>query len=335
MIGAWRRLVFVATAAGDPLPLALFRIALGLGALFTVGSVAWSGLVPSLWVDASAGGYRPLGPQHWLVEALGGSNPGVVWALVAVSLASSAALMVGLGGRLAAGVALVAAQALTDANGHAGGSYDQLLTNGLWLCVIAPTTATWSIDAWIRRGSPLAGRPVPAWARLLPAYQIILVYWSTGVQKVSAHWTPGGDFSALYYILQQPTWQHRPMEWVAWIYPLTQVATAATWSWEVSAPLWLLALYYQATRARRGWVRAWFNAWDVRALYAAVGLTFHALLLATMNVGPFPIISLAFYACLWRGEEYRSVVRMAATRGSGADGGSPPAAPTRPPGPPR
>ena len=32
----------------------------------------------------------------------------------------------------------------------------------------------------------------------------LLVYWTTGVQKVSAYWVPGGDFSALYFIGSNP-----------------------------------------------------------------------------------------------------------------------------------
>ena len=86
----------------------------------------------------------------------------------------------------------------------------------------------------------------------------------------------------------------------------------------VLAPLWLLALYFHATRERPGFVRAWFNAWDVRTLYAVIGLGFHAALLVTMNVGPFPIISLAYYTCLWRGEEWRAMLRRSPRPVSGA-----------------
>lgn len=308
MIGVWNRLVAWATAPADPLPLAIFRVGVALGVLTTVGSVVTAGLVEVLWVDVDYGGYRALGRQHWLVDALGGATPDVMWGLVGASLVGAVLMVLGLGGRLTALFTLQVTQALVDANSHAGGSYDQLLTNALWLCVLTPTTATASLDAWIGRGHALSSRAVHAWCRVLVVYQIILVYWSTGVQKVSAYWTPGGDFSALYYILQQPSWQRYPMTWLAWVFPLTQVATAVTWAWEVTVPLWLLAIYFQATRERPGRLRAAFNAWDVRSIYAVIGLLFHAVLLATLDVGPFPIISLAFYACLWRGEEWRSIL---------------------------
>jgi hypothetical protein len=312
MIRGWRRVVDAATRGVDPVPLALFRVGVGLSVLVTIGSVGSAGLVDVLWVDASMGGYRELGSQYFMVDWLGGPSAEVMRGLAWAGMALGVLLTLGLGGRATALAALLTTQSLVNANPHAGGSYDLLLSNALWLCVLAPCTATLSADAWLRHGRPWATRRVYALWAWLVAYQIVLVYWSTGVQKVSAYWTPGGDFSALYYILQQPTWQRYPLDFFAWVFPLTQVATAVTWFWEVSAPLWLVALYFEVTRARPGWVRAWFNAWDVRTLYAVVGILFHVALLLTLNVGPFPLISLAYYACLWPGEEIRSWVGLRA-----------------------
>ncbi len=334
MIGRWRRTVQRMWAPEGGLPLAAFRVLVAVAVLSTVGSAVTHDLIDMVFVDDDFGGYRNLGRGPWLVAWLGGPTPSVVWGLVLGALVSGVALLAGLGGRVTAFLALQVFMALTDLNGHAGGSYDELIKNALWLCVLTPTTATLSADAWILRGRPWRGRPVPAWARAVIVFQIVLVYWTTGLQKVSAYWTPGGDLSALYYILQQPSWQRFDLSFLAWLFPLTQLATFVTWLWEVTAPLWLLALHYRATRIRPGRLRALSNSLDLRTVYVAVGLFFHAALLVTLEVGPFPLISLAFYPCFWTHEELATMARRAG-RALGLTGRSGPGgAPSASPGPP-
>src|SRR5262249_22515372 len=146
----------------------------------------------------------------------------------------------GLGGRVAAFVTLQGYVALHRLDGNSSGSSDLLVTNGLWLLVLARSTATLSLDCKLRTGRFRSDDPIPAFPRYLAVLQLVAMYWSTGVQKVSVYWFPAGSYSALYYILQQPTWQRFSMSWAARIYPITQVATAVTWIWEVSAPALLL-----------------------------------------------------------------------------------------------
>jgi hypothetical protein len=120
------------------------------------------------------------------------------------------------------------------------------------------------------------------------------MYWTTGLQKLSTHWVPGGDLGALYYILQQPTWQRVDMAWLAPWFPLTQVATLVSWLWEVSIPLWAVALVQRA-RGRGGWLdRLW-----VVETYAVVGIAVHLAVTLMLEVGPFSWVSLAFYVALW------------------------------------
>lgn len=288
-------------------PLALVRILLGITVVTTVGSVVWAGLVPVIWHDLADGGMRPLGKGNWVFEALGGVTPANVWRLVAISLIGGSAMIVGVGGRLSAAVTALAFGAVSSLNGHAGGSYDLLIGNALWLCVLAPTTATLALDCKLRTGSWVDDAPRPSWVRWLIVYQIVLCYWTTGLQKLSSHWTPGGDFSALYYILQQPSWHRWDMRWVADIYWLTQVGTAVSWFWEVLAPLWLLAVYYAATRERDGRVRALFNRLHVREIYLGLGVIFHLSIHLVMNVGPFSLISLAYYPAMYSHQELAGV----------------------------
>ena len=139
--------------------------------------------------------------------------------------------------------------------------------------------------------------------------RLVLVYGTTGLQKLSAHWLPGGELSALYYIMQQPSWQRIDMAWLAPFYPLTQAATLTTWCWEICAPLLLLAYVFRSTRTRPGRMRGWMNTHDFRTLYAAFGIAMHLGIFLTMEVGPFTWISLAFYACLWHPDEWTHVWR--------------------------
>lgn len=309
MRGLWGRWVALLSRQEGGDSLAIFRIAVGLVGIYSVATVAWSGMVPVLWMDQKYGGYQEISKSWWLVDQLGGPTPTVIWGLVAVALLSSLLLALGLASRLSAFVALQAFLALTWANAAAGGSYDDLISNALWLLVLADSSATLSLRSRLRTGSWRSDAQVPAWPRYLIIGQIVVVYLTTAMQKLSAYWTPGGDYSALYYILQQPTWQRVDMRWVAPFFPLTQLMTAATWFWELGSPVLLLALWYRDTRTRPGRLRALFNRLDLRALYCAFGVLLHLGIFALMEVGPFTWITLSYYLALWSPDEWRALTR--------------------------
>ena len=309
--GAWLGLL---DRKEDGLPLALVRIFIGLTVLMTLLDTLGAGVAQVAWLDVEFGGYRTLTSNPWLVELLGGARPEVVWPLFWVAVVSSVLLVLGVGGRLTAFVCLQSFYGVVGLNMHAGGSYDELLSNALWLLVLAPATTTHSVDCKVRTGSWVSHEPVASWPRYLFILQLMLCYWTTGLQKVSAYWTPGGDFSALYFIFQQPSWQRVDMRWVAHVFPLTQVATLVTWLWEVSIPLWVLAYYYRLTSERDGRLRAFFLRYDVRTLYAVVGASFHLVVHFTMNVGPFSYATLAFYPALFTAVELRAAASWARSK---------------------
>lgn len=298
----------------DALSLALFRIAMGSGAFYTVFSAVWAGVVPLVWIDLDHGGIRDLGAGPWLVAMLGGPTPGVVWPLIGLALTSAVFMTVGLGGRGVALATLIFTDAVTTLNGHAGGSYDQLLTNGLWLCVLAGGGKTLSIEARLRTGQWAPEVPVVAFPRWLAAYQLVLMYGMTGIQKVSAYWVPGGDASALYYIMQQPSWQRFDMSWVAWLYPLTQLSTVVTWFWEVLAPLWLLALWWSVRPESRTGLAALSNRIGLRWIFLGIGIVMHVVIFLTMDVGSFTYLSLGFYAVMVHPWEWRQLGAWLAAR---------------------
>lgn len=312
---AWSRLVRWLDTREPGEPLALLRIATGCNVFAAVASVALPGLVPILWLTPEHGGIRMLPDKgSWLIGLLGGPTPTVVWPLVALTLAASALLAVGWASRIAAFVALQGFLALAWINGDAGGSYDPLITNVLWLLVLAESDATLSVRSKLQTGAWSSGRAVTAWPRWLVVLQLLVMYCSTGLQKVSAAWVPGGESDALYYILQQPSWRRFDMSWVAWIYPATQAATLSVWLFEVFAPLLVLVLWFRSTRTRPGVLRAVSNRLRLRDAFAAYGVAMHLGIHALMAVGPFSLVSASLYLCLFTGDEWRALGRRLAAQ---------------------
>ncbi len=309
--GFWGRWAALLAERETGTSLALFRIGCGLCILYAIGSVVLAGMVPVIWLGPADGGLATEINGSRLFQWLGGVHPGTVWVVVAATLLLGLLLALGAGGRVTAFLALQGTMALTGLNGNATGAYDWLLTNALWLLVLAGATATLSLDCRLRTGRWVSAVPVSAWPRYLAIYQIVLVYWSTGMHKLSRSWTPADGFSALYYILQEPTWQRWDMTWLAHVYPLTQVATATTWIWECTAPLLLVVLWYRRTRERPGRLRALCNRLPLRGLWMMTGVAMHLGILVLMDVGPFSLVALAYYPCLLRPEEWR----RAAARG--------------------
>ena len=308
----WQRWVEATSSREDATSLALFRIGMGLGVLYTVGTVVLRGLVPVLWIDRDFGGMRDLGEGPWLVAMLGGPSPDVVWPLVIGSLIGGVLLTLGLGGRLMALVTLLVTTNVVDLNGHAGGSYDELLSNGLWLCVLAGGEATLSVSAWLEHRRWWPSVEVVAFPRWLAGWQLVLMYGATGLQQVSAYWVPGGESSALYYILQQPSWHRTDMSWIAYVFPLTQLATTITWIWEVTAPLWLLAVWWAAQPKPVGRLAAWSNQIKLRWIFMGIGLSMHLVIFVTMDVGPFSFLSVAFYTVMVHPHEWRALPSLLA-----------------------
>lgn len=286
--------------------LALLRICMGLVLFMEVGTVWWADLIDVLWFGIDDGGYRPAGTTgSWLIKRLGGPSPAVIYGLIATALVGASGLVLGVLPRVAAFLGLQAFLALGWNNVHAGGSYDPLITNILWLLVLADSGSTGSVTAWRKTGRWWPDTQALAWPRYLVVGQMVTLYTSTGLQKVSATWVPGGDLSALYYILQQPTWQRFDMSGAAWVFPLTQLVTLLTWIFEVGAPILVLAFWYRATSTRPGRLRAWFNRVDLRAIWLGFGAVMHVGIMLLMDVGTFSLVCLASYFCFFHADELR------------------------------
>jgi hypothetical protein len=279
---------------------ATFRIAVALVILYSLLSIGLHGLVEVLWVDEAYGGYRPL-PGNWVHKLFGGVTPGVVWTLYTCSLLGAVAMAVGIGGRIPIVVLVVGYGPMAMVNSGAYGGYDMMISNALWLLLLGNATATLSLDCRRHTGQWTSDELVSAWPRYLVIFQLIVIYTCTGLHKLSADWVPGGTHAALYWVFQDPTWTRFDLrDLSARLYPLTQVGTAMTWFWEVSAPLLLLVYYFRDTADRGGRIRRAFNRYDLRKPWAAIGVALHLGILVVLNVGPFSFISLAYYVCIFR-----------------------------------
>jgi len=298
---AWRAWVALTSEREPALVLALFRIAIATVAVGSLLSAATSGVVDVLWTARPHGALRLSG--DWLVEALGGATPTVIWGLFAVALSSCTLVAVGLGGRLPCLVASQTYLALARVNDDAAGGYDAMINNALYLLMFSGAWDTLSADCRWRTGRWTSETEVPAWPRHLLIFQLLVIYGSTALHKLSPVWTPFGGYSALWWVFQDPTWRRFDMSFVAGLYPLLQVATAVTWHWELAMPLLLLWYACARTRDRGGRLRALVLRWDLRKPFAAVGVVLHLGILVTLNVGPFSLASLAYYVLLWTPEE--------------------------------
>lgn len=301
----WSRWVRRVSHKEPDTPLALFRIAVGLVILYTHAMLlATGGIV--LWEHRDWGGIYPLSSKQWLLELLGGPIPPVVYSLITAGIISACTLTVGFCGRLSALVGLQVSLALFSLVPAAGGGHDRLITNALFVLVLAGGTRTLSLDARIRTGRWRSNTPVPAWPRYLLWFQLCLVYGITGVHKLGSSWFPWGGWSAVYYTLLTPSWTRYDFSsaaWVAWIHPLTQLGTAVTWLWEVTFPMVLVWAWWRHTAARGGRLRRLATRLDLRVPYALIGLIMHGSLLVLLDLGPFSLITLSFYVTMWHHDE--------------------------------
>ena len=304
---SWRAWVDWMDREEDALSLAVVRIVCGLTVAFHLLHLVYVGAPRLIWVEADLGGFRDLDSP--LVNALGGATPDTLAWLIPATVVAAFTMAAGLATRLAVFLTWLGFRALADLNAHAGGSYDELLLNILFLLLLSGCGGRLSVDArlgWARS-------TIPAWPRYVLIFQLAWMYFATALQKVSIHWVPWGDLDALWYILQQPTWQRRSMTWLAPLHPLTRAATLLTWCFEVSAPLLPLAIWYRGTRTRAGRLRAWLNRLDWRTKYLTVGVGMHLGIEATMEVGAFTFATAALYAACLHPDEWAAAFRWTAS----------------------
>jgi hypothetical protein len=225
-----------------------------------------------------------------------------------VALASCVALVLGFGTRVASIVALVSTQALFTLVPPAGGGHDRMFSNALWILALSSAGSSLSLWCRLRTGKWTSDEPIPAWPRYVLVHQLVIIYIATGLSKVAAEWWPMGGYQAVYHTLLVPPWARGDWWPVAYVYPITQVATAITVPWEAG---WWVVLAWLVVRDTQGdgRLRRAFLRFDLRVLWAAIGVVVHGSLWLFLNLGPFSAITLAWYVCLFHPDEIAALLR--------------------------
>lgn len=281
--------------------LALFRIGIGAALAWTLLRIVASGAGRALYLPPESGGMLAL-TGDWRFALLGGPSAPAVTALTVAALVGAALVAVGWYARPAALVAGQATIALLSLVPESGGGHDRLITNALWLLVLAPCDHSLSLRCRLRTGAWVDPTPRAAVVRYLVMLQLVVTYTITGWQKLGPEWWPWGGLEAVYRSLLQPDWSRHALPWLGEVFPITQLMTAGTIAWEGGFPLVPLWMW-----GRHRWPA--LRRLDVRVLLLLAGFTTHAVLESTLNLGPFGFVTVAFYPCFFDADEYASFTR--------------------------
>lgn len=281
--------------------IALFRILLAMTTLYSLWLLRDEQVFRAIWLDKPHGGLANPRTNHWMFDFLGGFSPRSVNAMYHLSWVTALLTVLGFGGSASVLLCQQSYVALRSLNENASGGYDSLITVGLLLIALGRPTVTLSLDCRSLRGTWHNKRLVPAWPRALIVFQLLLMYTLTGVQKVGHSWTPFGGYTAMHYVLNDPTWLRTDLGALPWSSDLlARVATFVTWHWEQLSFLLFFHWYYRyANHSSQHVFARTFRRCDLRAPWALIGVVMHLGILALLDVGPFSLVSLAYYVCLW------------------------------------
>jgi hypothetical protein len=280
---------------------ALVRIALGVVLTAALFLMLLSGPIDPLFVSVADGGLARARHLHPLLPD--SPTPGLIHAMFAAALLSSITLTAGLfgriGGRLNAFVLLQLLLALSSVTSGVNGAYDALFHNALWLLVLGDGSATLSIACLRRTGSWTSDLSVPAFARSLAVFQLVLLYSGAGIAKHSQGWF--FPYEALYYSLRRVTYARLEAPWLGDVFFFTQIGTAVSWWFECT--FWVVGVWFLARRGLLGERAKRWTRFDLRLPYVAAGLGMHFMIFVTMDVGPFSAVTLVYYFALLESDD--------------------------------
>ena len=299
----WRRWVRFWSEKESGFSIAMVRISIGITLLYTCLSPYISGVWQAIWVDEVHGGIRHYKKVPWLLDLLGGATTSAVETMLWMGIVASIGLIIGFAGRLSALTGMIVMNTISWHNPLATGGHDDLIANALWLLVFVQNDCTLSVSCKVRTGRWQSNTQVYSIVRRLLLTQLIIMYASTGLQKVSAHWVPFGEMDAIWYILQQPTWSWRDHQFLAPWFWVTQLGTLGTWMFEVCSPVMWIFMLWESNSDDHWYQPAWGQRFvrrcKPRTVFACVGIPMHLGILFTMDVGPFSYAALSYYWALY------------------------------------
>jgi hypothetical protein len=290
--------------------LAFVRIGLGLVLLTDLFWTWRLGLVVPLMASEAHGGLSSATAASSTWYTVFGDGPQAARLLHAALVVSGLALTAGAFTRSSALAFLLLSAEWARLLPDADRGIDTLLRNVLFVLMMSRAGDAFGVDAWWSSGTWRgSGLPVPAWPRRVLVLQIVVMYFTAGVQKYGQHWWPWGGWSALYVILQDWAVAAWDFSFLAspWLYPLTQFATAVTLLWQWTYPVVLLATFEPPWPPGR--FRTFFAAWRLHWLWIVVGVWFHVQLALTMELGIFPYGLLALYWVFVSPDELPAMLR--------------------------
>jgi hypothetical protein len=208
-------------------------------------------------------------PWPWSLAA---ESPSAARVFLLFWLVSAGLLLVGLASRGAAAVAWLLTISFNHFHPTLTNAGDVVCAVGLLYLTLSPCGAAWSLDAWLRgRRAPAV---VPPWPLRLLFVQMVLMYFCNGLHKLAGvEWRSG---EALYLVLADLSLSRWSYAQLPLPYPLTRLLTWTVLVWELGFPLLV----------------CW--KWT-RRLALGFGVAFHLALLATVELGCFPLYALCLY----------------------------------------
>jgi hypothetical protein len=306
--GRFESLVRLFDEREKPTALALIRILVAITIVYDLVVVGTLDLPVWLWAPIDQGGVSPTATRDgaaWFYKVFEPSAESAMGLYVAL-LVSAISLGVGFFTRTSALVYVLLAAQSSMLNDVGDRGIDRAIRIVVLILAFSAAGRAYSVDARIATGSFRGdGKEAMAWPRYLVLGQLVVMYTAAGLSKSATLWLPWGGHAALYVILNEPIYAVRDFGFLAHpvLYFFTQIGTAASRTWELIAPIVLLAAHYRRHPEGDGWLRRFMNRWPVRNVYVAFGVAFHLLLAATLKLGIFPYSMLAFFPAFFRPDE--------------------------------
>jgi uncharacterized membrane protein YphA (DoxX/SURF4 family) len=212
---------------------------------------------------------------HWSVLR-GVEDPNVLRLVAVLWAGSTLFLALGLWTRVSAVVTWVLSTSFASLNCSIDNAGDEIRGIILLYLMLSPCGAAWSLDCWLkrRRGRWAGPAFISPWALRLLFVQMVWIYFSNGLFKLSGDRWRSGD--SLYYVLADLTLARWSYAQIPVPYLLTRLLSWGVLIWEAGFPLWVAL----------PWTRK-------AALF--FGVAFHLGIALTMELGFFVPYTLTLY----------------------------------------